>query len=132
MNVEDKQGLHFDGSMTDTLLISLTFCWDLCCTTRKKTARKCLDPFVSVKKKLTLKSKAEILTNMAQTQTFSIPMANMNLAPSEALNQIMDNLNHLNIIVNQAVNTIQSRIKEESLLLSSISKRVEAAFQKLN
>ena len=67
---------------------------------------------------------------MAQTQCFSIPMANMNLPPSEALNQIMDNLNHLNIIVNQAVNTIHLRIKEESLLLSSISKRVDAAFQK--
>ena len=67
---------------------------------------------------------------MAQTQTFSIPMANMNLAPSEALNQIMDNLNHLNVIVNQAVNTIHSRIKEESLLLSSISKRVDAAYKK--
>merc|ERR1719461_948658 len=67
---------------------------------------------------------------MAQTQSFSVPMANMNLAPSEALNQIMDNLNHLNVIVNQAVNTIHFRIKQESELLSSISKRVEDAYKK--
>eukprot|EP00484_Ammonia_sp_Unknown_P018358 CAMPEP_0197037610 /NCGR_PEP_ID=MMETSP1384-20130603/14770_1 /TAXON_ID=29189 /ORGANISM="Ammonia sp." /LENGTH=493 /DNA_ID=CAMNT_0042467931 /DNA_START=75 /DNA_END=1556 /DNA_ORIENTATION=- len=54
----------------------------------------------------------------------------MNLPPSEALNQIMDNLNHLNMIVNEAVHTISSRIKQESELLSSISKRVDAAYQK--
>ena len=67
---------------------------------------------------------------MAQTQGFSVPMANMNLPPSEALNQILDNLNHLNVIVNQAVNTINFRIKQESLLLSSISKRVNDAYNK--
>eukprot|EP01083_Nonionella_stella_P077095 210337_1 len=65
-----------------------------------------------------------------QTQQFAVPITNMNLAPSEALNQIMDNLNHLNMIVHQAVNTIHSRIQQESELLTSISHRVEQAYQK--
>eukprot|EP01083_Nonionella_stella_P077096 210339_1 len=65
-----------------------------------------------------------------QTQQFALPVTNMNLAPSEALNQIIDNLNHLNMIVNQAVNTIQSRIQQESELLTSISHRVQQAYQK--
>merc|ERR1719461_85253 len=67
---------------------------------------------------------------MAQVSQMVVPMANMNLPPSEALNQIMDNLNYLNVIVNQAVNTIHSRIKEESELLSSISTRINNAYQK--
>eukprot|EP01084_Bolivina_argentea_P205007 350214_1 len=64
-----------------------------------------------------------------QTQPFAIPMANMNLPPSEALNQIMDNLNHLNAIVNQAVTTIHSRIRQESQLLTSISQRIDNAYK---
>eukprot|EP01084_Bolivina_argentea_P004388 8338_1 len=65
-----------------------------------------------------------------ETLPFSVPIANMNLAPSEALNQIMDNLNHLNVIMNEAVNTIQFRIKQESQILSSISNRIDAAYKK--
>eukprot|EP01083_Nonionella_stella_P077097 210342_1 len=65
-----------------------------------------------------------------QTQQFAVPITNMNLPPSEALNQIMDNLNHLNMIVHQAVNTIHSRIQQESELLTSISHRVDQAYQK--
>ena len=42
----------------------------------------------------------------------------------------MDNLNQLNVIVNQAVNTIHSRIKEESDLLSSISARISNAYER--
>eukprot|EP01083_Nonionella_stella_P310097 1100528_1 len=65
-----------------------------------------------------------------QTQQFAVPITNMNLPPSEALNQIMDNLNHLNMIVHQAVNTIHSRIQQYSELLTSISLRVEQSYQK--
>lgn len=62
-----------------------------------------------------------------QTKQHDMPVVLQNLPPAETLNQMVDNLNFLSLVMDEAFSSIQSQIETERKKIESISQRVSKA-----